>query len=330
MNQRRLGASGPEVGAIGLGCMGMSWIYREAERDDEASIAVIHEAIERGATLLDTADIYGDGHNESLVGRAIADRREQAVVATKLGLVVDDLAGRVLHRDASPEHVHAAAHASLRRLGTDTIDLLYLHRIDPQVPLADTWGAMSELVEAGVVRQLGLSEVSIAEAEEAAAIHPVAAIQSELSLWTRDPLGEIADSEQWVKGGDDIVTWCAEHDVAFVPFAPLGRGYLTGTISRADFTTEDFRAHSPRFTPDNLTSNARIADTVRKVAAEAGVTPAQLAIAWVLARGPHVIPIPGTKKQHYLEENIAACDVRLTEDHLRELNQLPAPAGTRY
>ncbi len=329
MHTRKL--SDLEVGAVGLGCMGMSWIYREAERDDDASVAVINQAIDAGSTLLDTADIYGDGHNESLVGRAVRGRRDEVVLATKLGLVVDDLSARRLHRDASPAHVVSACEASLRRLDVDVIDLLYLHRIDPAVPLADTWGAMASLVSAGKVRYLGLSEVSVEEAAAAAEIHPVTAIQSELSLWTRDAQGFTAVDGSWKPStAPSVVDWCAENGVAFVPFAPLGRGFLTGAITTQDFGTEDFRAASPRFTASNLAANLPIADAVREVAARYGVTPAQVALAWVLSVRPHVIPIPGTKKPRYLAENIAAASLTLSAEDLASLTELPAPVGSRY
>jgi len=328
MHTRKLG--GLEVGAVGLGCMGMSWIYREAERDDDASVAVINAAIDAGSTLLDTADIYGDGHNESLLGRAVRGRRDEVVLATKLGLVVDDLSARRLHRDASPAHVVSACEASLRRLDVDVIDLLYLHRIDPAVPLADTWGAMASLVAAGKVRYLGLSEVSVAEATSAHAIHPVTAVQSELSLWTRDAVGFTAVDGQWKPSSESVVDWCAGNDVAFVPFAPLGRGFLTGAITSQDFGPEDFRAASPRFTQENLAANLPIADAVRAVAAKYDITPAQVALAWVLSVGEHVIPIPGTKKQRYLAENIAAASLALSPENLASLTALPAPVGSRY
>jgi len=350
MNSRTLGAAGPKVGAIGLGCMGMSWAYQESERDDETSVEVIREALDRGVTLLDTADIYGDGHNEELVGRAVTGRRDEVVLATKLGLVVDDLATNAIHRDGSPAHVRHAVEASLRRLGTDVIDLYYLHRVDPAVPLAETWSAMADLVAEGKVRQLGLSEVMVAEAAEAHAIHPVAAVQSELSLWTRDPLGappaapaepvEPADPEGTAgptpgaavgsAAGGDVVGWCAANGAAFVPFAPLGRGFLTGTIGSAEFEDGDLRSVLPRFAADALAANQRIVDAVRAVAARHDATPAQVAIAWTLAQGDHIIPIPGTKRSRYLRENVAAADLRLTSADLADLDQVPVPVGTRY
>lgn len=324
MQQRTLGAGGPEVGALGLGCMGMSWAYAESGRDDDESIATIHQAIELGVTMIDTADVYGAGHNESLVGRALRARREQVVLATKCGLVVDDLDTKGIHRDGSPEHIRVAAHASMARLGTDVIDLLYLHRVDDAVPLADSWGAMAELATEGLVRRIGLSEVSAAQAAQAHAIHPVAAVQSELSLWSRDPFGAGTD-------GDDIVAWCRANGAAFVPFSPLGRGFLTGTLDAiTTFEQSDFRSQLPRFTPEARTTNQRIVDLVRDVAAAHGATPAQVALAWVLAQGEHVVPIPGTRQPRHLHANVAAADLVLSADELGRLDHAPAAVGTRY
>ncbi|WP_433231865.1 aldo/keto reductase [Actinomadura formosensis] len=330
--------AGTPVGAVGLGCMGMSWAYGESERDDEASIALIREALDLGVTFLDTAQPYGDGHNESLVGRALAGRRDEAVVATKTGLVVESMATRRIVRNGRPEHVRASAEDSLRRLGTDVIDLYYLHRVDPEVPLADTWGAMAELVEAGKVRRLGLSEVSVGQAAEAHAIHPVAAIQSELSLWTRDAMGAPGglagtlpgDSVSPGRGPGDVVGWCAANGVAFVPFSPLGRGFLTGTVTSADFESTDLRVGNPRFQEDALKANLRIVEVVKAVAERHGATPAQVAIAWTLAQGDHVIPIPGTKKRRYLHDNAGAADLELAEADLADLDELPAAVGGRY
>ncbi|GAA2124326.1 aldo/keto reductase [Actinomadura napierensis] len=333
--------AGTQVGAVGLGCMGMSWAYTESERDDDASVALIREALDMGVTFLDTAQPYGDGHNETLVGRALAGRRDEAVLATKTGLVVESLATRKIVRNGRPEHVKASAEDSLRRLGTDVIDLYYLHRIDPDVPLADTWGAMAELVAEGKVRRLGLSEVSVAQAAEAHAVHPVAAVQSELSLWTRDALGQTdADASGDGVGPDrgvggaaaagDVVGWCAANGAAFVPFSPLGRGFLTGTVTAADFEGGDFRGANPRFQEEALKANLRIVDVVKAVAERHGATPAQVAIAWTLAQGEHVIPIPGTKKQRYLRDNAAAADLDLTETDLAELDAVPAAVGGRY
>ncbi|MEV5828243.1 aldo/keto reductase [Spirillospora sp. NPDC052242] len=329
--------AGTPVGAVGLGCMGMSWAYTESERDDDASAALIREALDLGVTFLDTAQPYGAGHNEELVGRALAGRRDEAVLATKTGLIVEDPASRRIVRRGTPEHVTSSAEDSLRRLGTDVIDLYYLHRVDPEVPLADTWGAMAELVAAGKVRHLGLSEVTVAQAAEAHAIHPVAAIQSELSLWTRDALGVPGGSAGGASDGvagagaaGDVVGWCAANGAAFVPFSPLGRGFLTGTVTSADFEETDFRAANPRFQEEALKANLRIVDAVREVAARHGATPAQVAIAWTLAQGDHVIPIPGTKKVRYLRDNAGAADLDLTPADLADLDALPSAVGGRY
>ncbi|MEU8803943.1 aldo/keto reductase [Spirillospora sp. NPDC048819] len=329
--------AGTPVGAVGLGCMGMSWAYTESERDDEASVALIREALDLGVTFLDTAQPYGDGHNEALVGRALGGRRDEAVVATKTGLVVDSLTTRRIVRRGTPEHAKASAEDSLRRLGTDVIDLYYLHRVDPDVPLADTWGAMAELVAEGKVRRLGLSEVGAAQAAEAHAIHPVAAVQSELSLWTRDPLGApgglagtLPGDASGGEGPGDVVGWCAANGAAFVPFSPLGRGFLTGTVTSADFEDTDFRGGNPRFQREALKANLRIVDVVKAVAERHGATPAQVAIAWTLAQGEHVIPIPGTKKRRYLHDNAGAAALDLTEADLAELDGVPAPVGGRY
>ncbi|NKZ03356.1 aldo/keto reductase [Actinomadura latina] len=330
--------AGTQVGAVGLGCMGMSWAYTESERDDDASVTLIREAVDLGVTFLDTAQPYGDGHNETIVGRALKGRRDEAVLATKTGLVVEDEASWNLVRNGTPAHVKASAEDSLRRLGTDVIDLYYLHRVDPDVPLAESWGAMAELVAEGKVRRLGLSEVTVAQAAEAHAIHPVAAIQSELSLWTRDALGApggIAGTAPGHAAGTgegpgDVVAWCAANGAAFVPYSPLGRGFLTGAVTSADFEDTDFRGVNPRFQEDALKANLRIVDVVRSVAGRRGATPAQVAIAWTLAQGEHVIPIPGTKKQRYLHDNAGAADLDLTEGDLAELDDVPAAVGGRY
>jgi aryl-alcohol dehydrogenase-like predicted oxidoreductase len=316
VKQRILGSSGIAVSAIGLGCMGMSWAYGAG--DDGESISVIQRALELGVTFLDTSDVYGPYTNEQLVGRAIAGRRDELVLATKAGLVVEDRANYVLGRDGRPEHIREACEASLQRLGVDAIDLYYLHRVDPDVPIEDSYGAMAELVAEGKVRALGLSEVDVPTLERAAAIHPLSALQSELSLWTRDALA-------------DVLPWCVEHDVAFVPFAPLGRGFLTGNLAvDASFGEGDFRRRNPRFQPEALELNQAIVERVRAVADEVGATAAQVAIAWVLAQGENVVPIPGTKRLRYLEENVGAADVELSPETLAELDALPAPAGTRY
>lgn len=321
---RQLGAAGPSVGAIGLGCMGMSWGYQETARDDRTSTEVIRRALDSGVNFLDTSDVYGDGHNERLVGHAIAGRRDEVVLATKGGLVVDDLAQRRMHRNGTPAHLRSAIDASLRRLGTDVIDLYYLHRVDPAVPIEESWSALAEAVAAGKVRALGLSEVSVEEAEAAHRIHPVRAIQSELSLWTRDPLKAGTATQS-------VVDWCAEHGAAFVPFAPLGRGFLGGRIrGHEQLEPSDFRASNPRFQPEALAANLSIVAGVEEVAARYDATPAQVALAWVLHQGPHVVPIPGTKRVDYLLENLRAVDLKLSEDDLRVLDGLPEPVGSRY
>jgi aryl-alcohol dehydrogenase-like predicted oxidoreductase len=316
MNTRALGSSGIAVGEIGLGCMPMNWAY-EGDRSDEESVRVIRRAIELGVTLLDTSDVYGPFTNEDLVGRAIQGRRDEAVIATKTGLVVGPNGFYPLQNDARPEHIREEIEASLQRLRTDAIDLYQLHRIDPIVPLEDSWGAMAELVRAGKVRALGMSEASVDEIERARAIHPVATVQSELSLWFRDRL-------------DDVVPWCAANGVGFIPFSPLGRGFLTGTITRSSFDQRDFRSMLPRFTQEAIDANQAIVEGVRAIGARHGATPAQIALAWVLAHGEHVVPIPGTKRLRHLEENAAASSIRLTDSDLAELDGIPQPTTPRY
>ena len=311
---RTLGSPGPTVGAVGLGCMGMSWAYGAAERDDTRSRQVLSRALDLGVTLIDTADVYGPFTNEELVGSGLAGRRDEAVLATKCGLVVG---ADGMGRDGRPEHVRAAIDASLQRLGTDRVDLWQLHRVDPDVPVEETWGAMAEQVTAGKALALGMSEVGVRELEMAHAIHPVATVQSELSLWTRDPLAE-------------VLPWCQAHGVGFLPFSPLGRGFLTGTVSPGSFDSSDFRSRNPRFTEDAMVANAAIVEVVRSVAERVGGTPAQVALAWVLAQGEHVVPIPGTKKIGYLEDNAGAAAVVLSPADLAELDALPAPVGARY
>jgi aryl-alcohol dehydrogenase-like predicted oxidoreductase len=295
--------------------MPMDWAYGGERGDDPTR--VIHRALELGVTHLDTSDVYGPFTNEETVGRALEGRRDGIVIATKVGLRVGPNGGYPLERDARPERIVREVEGSLRRLRTDAIDLYYLHRVDEEVPFEDQWGAMASLVVAGTVRAIGLSEVTVEQLEAAAAIHPVAALQSELSLWTRDPIGGTLD-------------WCATNGAAFVPFAPLGRGYLTGALTTASFEATDFRTTNPRFTQDALDANARIVEIVRGVAARLGATPAQVAIAWCLAQGEHVLPIPGTKRVRYLEENVGADDVRLSAEDLAELDALPPASTPRY
>jgi aryl-alcohol dehydrogenase-like predicted oxidoreductase len=309
--------AGRAVGPVGLGCMGMSWAYDPADRDDERSVDVIQRALEIGVTLLDTADAYGPFTNEELVGRALADRRDEAVLATKCGLVVEDMAEYVMGRDGRPEHVREAIDASLRRLRTDHVDLYQLHRVDPDVPLEETWGAMAETVAAGKARAIGMSEVSVEELERAQAVHPVASVQSEASLWTRDAFAE-------------VIPWCAAHDAAFLPFAPLGRGFLTGALAPRAFAPGDFRKNNPRFQADAMDANEALVERVREVAERHDATPAQVALAWLLAQGEHIVPIPGTRRVERLEENAAAGSLELSAADLAELDTLPSAVGSRY
>ncbi|HEV8556386.1 MAG TPA: aldo/keto reductase [Actinophytocola sp.] len=313
---RRLGAL--EVGAQGLGCMGMSEFYGTG--DESESIATIHRALELGATLLDTADMYGVGRNEELVGRAIADRRDTVVLATKFGNVRGP-AGEFLGIRGDAEYVRSACEASLRRLGVDHIDLYYQHRVDPNVPIEETVGAMKSLVEAGKVRHLGLSEAGADTIRRAAAVHPIAALQSEWSLWSRD----IEEA---------IVPTCRELGIGIVAYSPLGRGFLTGRFtSTEDFEPGDFRPNGPRFSGENLQHNLAIVHALQKLAAERGVTAGQLALAWVQHQGSDVVPIPGTKRRQYLEENVAAATITLSDKDLAAIEaEVPADAvrGTRY
>lgn len=298
--------------------MGFSWGYRDHSVDETAAVDLIRKAIDLGVDHFDTADVYGPFTNESLVGRAIAGRRDGIVVATKLGLVVEDKATYRFGRDGRPEHVREACDGSLARLAIDAIDLYYLHRVDPNVPVEETWGAMAGLVAAGKVRALGISEASVGELERVSRVHPVAAVQSELSIWTRDYL-------------EDVVPWCAAHGSSFVAFAPLGRGFLTGAIS-ADrrFDSTDFRSKLPRFGPEAVAENQRIVDAMRAVASRRGATVAQVALAWVLSRGEHVLAIPGTQRLEYLQENVSAAAIELAADDLLELDEIPTPVGGRY
>jgi aryl-alcohol dehydrogenase-like predicted oxidoreductase len=325
MRTTTLGSTGPEVGVIGLGCMGMTFAYDlRTPRDDETSIAVIHQALDLGATLVDTADVYGPYTNEELVGRALAGgRRERAVLATKVGLFVSDPTGGpdnspLIRNNGRPDHVRTSIDESLRRLGTQHVDLYQLHRVDPEVPIEETWGAMAEVVAAGRARHIGLSEVTVDQIRRAQAVHPVASVQSELSLWTRDPLAE-------------VVPYCEEQGIAFLPFSPLGRGFLTGRFSSFDdLPEEDFRRRLPRFQQDALRANLAMVGRVREIAERVGATPAQVALAWVVAQGRYVVPIPGTKTPRYLAENAGAADLELSAADLAELDALPAPEGARY
>ncbi len=301
--------------------MGLSWAYHDAAVDEAVAEALLRTAIEAGVDHFDTSNAYGDGANETLVGRAIAAsrRRDRIVVATKVGLVGGEGAEQYKYaRNGRPEHIRAACDASLQRLGLETIDLYYLHRIDPQVPVEETWSAMAGLVAAGKVRWLGISEAKVEELDRIRPIHPVTAVQSELSLWTRDYLG-------------DVVPWCEANGASFVAFAPLGRGFLTGTITAgAQFSEGDFRSTLPRFSAEAVAANQKIVDAVRAVAERFGRTPAQVALAWVLSRGEHVLTIPGTQREKYLLQNVAAADLVLSPADLEELDAVPAPVGGRY
>jgi len=321
MKTRTLGRNGPTVSALGLGCMGMSAFYG-GRGEDAASIAVIHRALERGVTLLDTADMYGPHTNEVLVGQAIADRRDQVFLATKFGIKLDPDDPSVRGIDGRPAYVQAAAEASLKRLGVDHIDLYYQHRVDPSVPIEDTVGAMARLVEQGKVRYLGLSEAGPETIRRAHAVHPITALQTEYSLWSRDP------------EDNGVLDTVRELGIGFVPYSPLGRGFLTGAIrSVEDFDADDYRRHSPRFQGDNFAANLALVDQVNAIAADKGCTPGQLALAWVLAQGEDLVPIPGTKRLQYLEENLDALDVRLSAADLAAIEAVfptDAASGTRY
>jgi aryl-alcohol dehydrogenase-like predicted oxidoreductase len=318
MRRRRLGSSGRSVFPVGLGCMEFSWGYHDRSVGEAAAIDVMRHAIDVGVDHFDTSDAYGPFTNESLVGRAIEGRRDRVAIATKVGLVVGEKATYAYGRDGRPEHIQESCDGSLARLQTDVIDLYYLHRIDPKVPVEETWGAMAALVAAGKVRSLGISEASVDDLDRVSRIHPVAAVQSELSLWTRDYL-------------KDVVPWCAAHGAAFVAFSPLGRGFLTGAISAdARFGSEDFRSKLPRFVPDAVAANQRIVESIRAVAVRRGVSAAQIALAWVLARGEHVVAIPGTQRIKHVEDNVAAADIVLTAPELEALDAIPAPVGGRY
>ena len=317
MRTRKLGKL--EVSELGLGCMGMSEFYGPA--DEGEGLATIERALALGVTFLDTADAYGIGKNEELVGRAVRGRRDQFVIATKFGFVRDPGNPQSRSIDGRPEYVRAACERSLRRLGIETIDLYYQHRVDPNVPIEETVGAMAELVRAGKVRHLGLSEASAATLRRAHAVHPITALQSEYSLWSRDP-------------EDEILATCRELGIGFVAYSPLGRGFLTGQIKRfEDLAPDDFRRNSPRFQGENFARNLALVQEVGALARERGVTPAQLALAWVLARAEHIVPIPGTKRRDRLEENVGATRIALSAADLAALEAVAprgAAAGDRY
>jgi aryl-alcohol dehydrogenase-like predicted oxidoreductase len=318
IGRRRLGRDGPEVSAIGLGCMGMSEFYGTG--DDSESIATIHHALDRGVTFLDTADMYGPFKNEELVGKAIADRRDAVFLATKFGNV-RGANGEFLGVKGDPAYVRSACEASLKRLNVETIDLYYQHRVDPGVPIEDTVGEMARLKEEGKIRFLGLSEAAPQTIRRAHAAHPITAVQTELSLWSRDAEGEVLPTVR-------------ELGIGYVAYSPLGRGFLTGQITKPDdFPDDDYRRFHPRFTGENFDRNIALVDEVGQLAKDKGVTTAQLALAWVIAQGEDIVPIPGTKRIRYLDENIGALDVRLSDDELARLDAILPPgaaAGDRY
>jgi aryl-alcohol dehydrogenase-like predicted oxidoreductase len=320
MNKRTLGPDGPEVSAIGLGCMGMSAFY--GSTDEQESIRTIHRALDLGCNFLDTSDMYGPHTNERLLGGAIAGRRDEVFLATKFGIRLEPGENGAPPKrsiDGSPDYVRSALEGSLQRLGVEHIDLYYQHRVDPNTPIEDTVGAMAELVTEGKVRYLGLSEASAETIRRAHAIHPITAVQTEYSLWTRDVEPQILPTLQ-------------ELGIALVAYSPLGRGFLSGRFSSPDDLDEgDFRKQGPRFTGENLKQNLKLAERVKELASERGITPGQLALAWVLHRGKHIVPIPGTKRVSYLEENIAAADIKLSEEEVRAIAEaVPTATGERY
>ncbi|GAB7194248.1 aldo/keto reductase [Dickeya oryzae] len=320
MQQRKLGPQGPTVSALGLGCMGMSDFYSTRQDENEA-IATLHRALELGVTLLDTADMYGPHTNEILVGKAIKGKRDQVFLATKFGILRDPANPALRGVCGRPEYIRQAVEGSLTRLGVDVIDLYYQHRIDPAVPIEESVGALADLVKAGKIRYIGLSEASAATLERAQRVHPITALQSEYSLWTRDVEAEILPT-------------CRRLGIGFVPYSPLGRGFLTGAITRPDaLAADDFRRSNPRFSDENFAKNLQLVEKITQMAREKAVTPSQLALAWVMAQDEHIVPIPGTKRRRYLEENIGAQSIALTPHELDEINAIFPPhvaAGERY
>jgi len=321
MQTRQLGKNGPHISAIGLGCMGMTDFYTTGTDTREAT-ATLHRALELGINLLDTADMYGPHTNEELIGKAIAGKRDQVFLASKFGIVRDPANPTARGVDGRPEYIRHSIDGTLKRLGVETLDLYYQHRIDPQVAIEETVGAMAELVKAGKVRYLGLSEASAATLERAHKVHPISALQSEYSLWSRD------------QEDNGCLATCQRLGIAFVPYSPLGRGFLTGALkSPEDFAADDYRRFSPRFQGENFAKNLLLVQQVQALAADKGVTAGQLALAWVLAQGDYLIPIPGTKQRKYLEENVAALEVKLSAGELQGLEAIfsrDATAGLRY